>query len=203
MKQRCLIVLILLGGFGVGTAYADSDGYYCAGREYVAYQFGFAAPPIGPHRLYVVRFGGTSGIEAAAVLDLPQFQVHGILCGERTVEIAAYDAIYSVRLDAAKRPIGYDTTPWADHQSTPPQFVGHSLNLGALSRAARDLKVQRESLGTVDGGGQYLLAISAVAIPSDRCSSMVTTRLVRTDRNGHQVQQLEIFRGRAVHECGE
>src|SRR5437667_7977882 len=117
MKQRSLIVLMLLGGFGVGTAYADSDGYYCAGREYVAYQFGFAAPPIGPHRLYVVRFGGTSGIEAAAVLDLPQFQVHGILCGERTVEIAAYDAIYSVRLDAAMRPSVYDPTPLPDHHT--------------------------------------------------------------------------------------
>jgi hypothetical protein len=32
MKQLCLIVLILLGGFGVSTAYADSDGYYCVGR---------------------------------------------------------------------------------------------------------------------------------------------------------------------------
>src|SRR4029453_14438490 len=97
-------------------AYADSDGYYCVGRGYLAYQLGFAAPPIAPHHLYVVRFGGTAGIEAPVALDLPQFQVQGIICADRAIRILAYDAIYTVRLDATDRPVGFSTVPWTDHQ---------------------------------------------------------------------------------------
>lgn len=33
------IVFLVLISFGVGTAYADSDGYYCIGRGYLAYQW--------------------------------------------------------------------------------------------------------------------------------------------------------------------
>lgn len=203
MKLLAAVMLLVVSPLGAGTAFADSDGYYCVGHHYIAYQFGFAAPPIGPHRLYVVRFGGPAGIEPPTVLDLPQFQVQGILCGEGTVQLAAYDAIYTVRLDASNRPIGYEAVPWEKHQNTPPQFVGHSLNLGSQSRTARDLKQRRETIGEAAGGGQYLLEITATPISSDPCSSMVTTRLVRTDRNGREVQQVELFNGRGIRDCGE
>jgi hypothetical protein len=72
MKRFCVVASIVLSPIMSGTAYADSDGYYCVGHGYIAYQFGFAAPPVGPHHLYVVRFGGASEIEAPAVLELPQ-----------------------------------------------------------------------------------------------------------------------------------
>src|SRR5437762_7688068 len=42
MKLLGAIVLLILSPLGVGTAYADSDGYYCVGRGYLAYQFGLA-----------------------------------------------------------------------------------------------------------------------------------------------------------------
>ena len=165
MRLICAIVALLLTPLGVDSAYADSDGYYCVGRGYLAYQFGFAAPPVGPHRLFVIRFGGASGIESPAVLDLPQFQVGGMLCGDRTVQLA--DAIYTIQLDATNRPVRYDSSPWLDRGHTPPQFVGHSENLGAFNPAARTLKLRRISLGPVNGGGQYLLEMNANAISSD------------------------------------
>lgn len=196
MKLAWTVAFLLVGPLGVATAYADSDGYYCAGPGYLAYQFGFAAPPVGPHRLHIVRFGGASGIEAPVVLDLPQFQVHGISCGERSIRLAAYDAIYTVQLDEMNQPVRYDSVPWTDRGHVPPEFVGHFPNLGAWNQAATILKTDRISLGHVDGGGQYLLEISGKAIESERCASMVTTRVVRTDRNGRELQQLEIFRGR-------
>ncbi len=72
MKLVAAIVLLVIGHLGLGTAYADSDGYYCIGRGYLAYQFGLAAPPTRPHRLTVIRFGDVSGIQPPAVLELPQ-----------------------------------------------------------------------------------------------------------------------------------
>jgi hypothetical protein len=196
------VAFLLVGVLGVGTAHADSDGYYCVGRGYIAYQFGFAAPAVATHRLHIIRFGGASGVEAPIEFDIPQFQVHGILCSARSVRLAAYDAIYTVQLDEMNRPVRYDSVPWKDRAHIPPEFVGHSQNLGAWNRSASSLKTDRISLGSVDGGGQYLLEISGQAIESERCASMVTTRIVRTDRNGRQVQQLEIFRGRGIRDCG-
>ena len=154
MKTTLLLAVMLLGSLGAGVAYADSDGYYCVGQGYLAYQFGFAAPPIAPHRLFIVRFGEASGIQRPIAFDLPQFQVHGILCAERTVRLAAYDAIYTVRLDATNRPVRYETSPWMDKQHTPPEFVGHSQNLGAWNQVANTLKIERQSLGPIAGGGQ-------------------------------------------------
>lgn len=196
------VVFIVVALLGAGTAHADSDGYYCVGRGYIAYQFGFAAPPVATHRLHIVRFGSVSGLEAPIDFDIPQFQVHGILCGERSVRLAAYDAIYTIQLDETNRPVRYDSVPWSDRGHTPPEFVGHSFNLGAWNRSASRLETDHISLGSVDGGGQYLLEISGQAIESERCASMVTTRIIRTDRNGRRVQQLEIFRGRGIRECG-
>jgi hypothetical protein len=202
MNTAVIATLILLSSLGGGVAYADSDGYYCTGRGYLAYQFGFAAPPVGPHRLYVVRFGGVSGIEAPIVFDLPQFQVHGILCDERTIRLAAYDAIYTVHLDEGSRPVRYESVPWLDKGHTPPEFIGHSSNLGASNRAAGALKVERVVLGSVAGGGQYLLEIRGTAIESERCASTVTTRIVRTDHDGREAQELQLFKGRGFRECG-
>jgi hypothetical protein len=202
MKLIWAIPLLLLGPFGVGTACADSDGYYCIGRGYLAYQFGVAAPPLGPHHLNIIRIDTATGFEAPVVFDLPQFQVHGILCGEGSIRIAAYDAIYTVQLDERNRPVRYDSIPWTDRGHNPPEFVGHSLNLGAWNQVSTTLKTDRLLLGLAEDGGQFLLEVSGKAIESEACGSMVTSRVIKTDRNGREVEQLEIFHGRGIRECG-
>jgi hypothetical protein len=96
MKLLGATVGLVLSAFSAGTAYADDDGYYCVGRGYLAYQFGKRGPSPKPHRLSVIRFSGTSGIESPAVLDLPQFQVHGMQCGDAWIDVAAFTGIYHV-----------------------------------------------------------------------------------------------------------
>src|SRR5438046_6063641 len=96
---RC-IALVLLGPVLAAPAWADRSGYYCVGRDYIAYQFGFAAPPVAPHRLYVIRLGGAAGITEPAGLELPPFQVGGMLCTERSVQRASVDVIYTVQAHA-------------------------------------------------------------------------------------------------------
>ena len=106
MKGFRLLALIVLGAAGPGVAYADSDGYYCVGRSYLAYQFGVAPLPVAPHRLSVIRTRGPAGIPRPAMLELPQFQVHGMRCGEGWIDVAAFTAIYHVILDESDRPVG-------------------------------------------------------------------------------------------------
>jgi hypothetical protein len=149
---KVIATLVLVAVCGPAVASADSDGYYCIGRGYLAYQFGFAAPPVAPHRLHIVRFG-SSGLRAPIVFDLPQFQVQGIVCSDRTVRLAAYNATYTVYLDEESRPLRYDAIERTDVGHTPPEFVGHSDNLGAWSRVVRSLKTDRISLEGDDRGG--------------------------------------------------
>jgi hypothetical protein len=205
MKLFSATVVLVLSFLGAGTAYADSDGYYCVGRGYVAYQFGFAAPSPKPHRLFVVPFSDTSGIESPVVLDLPQFQVHGMQCGEAWIDVAAFTGIYHVTLDENHRPIRYEVQSLADGQKIPQEFVLSQLqNLAAEGAARAYLKPVRARLSAKERGGEYLLEVNAKVIPPlKKCELAVTSRIVETDRDGREISARIIFQGRGHRECGE
>ena len=205
MKLLGAIVLLVLIPLGAGTAYADSDGYYCIGRGYLAYQFGFAAPSIRPHRLSVIRFSGASGIQSPAVLDLPQFQVHGMQCGEGRIDVAAFTNVYRVTLDENDRPVGYEVRPFPDGQQIPQEFILSQVqNLGGSSGRRAYLKPVRVRLSSKERGGAYLLEIIARAIPPlKKCELAITSRIVETDRNGREISARIIFQGPGYRECGE
>ncbi len=201
MKSLLFAVLLTLGPAGLGAACADSDGYYCVGRDYLAYQFGMAPLPVAPHHLYVLRIGTTTGIAEPEAIELPQFQVHGLRCGEAWIDVAAFTAIYRVTLDENARPTGFETRPFGDGQRIPREFFPQ-LNLGLLSRAGQDLKPRRVSLGVKEGGGQFLLEMTARLIPSDRCRTALTSRIVETDPSGSEIGERIIFQGRGTRACG-
>jgi hypothetical protein len=205
MKLLGAIVFLVLSPFGLGTAYADSDGYYCIGRGYLAYQFGFAAPSNKPHRLSVIRFSGTSGIQSPAVLDLPQFQVHGMQCGEGWIDVAAFTGLYHVTLDENNRPVRSELQPFPDGEKIPQTFILSQLqNLGASSGGRAYLKPVRVRLSAKEPGAGYLLEITAKAIPPlKKCELTITSRIVETDRNGREISARVIFQGRGYRECGE
>jgi hypothetical protein len=205
MKLLGAIVLLVLSPLGAGMAYADSDGYYCVGRGYIAYQFGLAALSTRPHRLFVIRFSGVSGIPSPAVLELPQFQVHGMLCGEGSIDVAAFTGIYHVTLDENHRLARYETRPFPDGQKIPEEFTrGQFQNLGALSGGRAYLKPNRVHLSATARGGEYRLEITAKAIPPlSKCELSVVSRIVETDRNGREINARTVFQGRGHRECGE
>ena len=77
-----------------------------------------------------------------------------------------------------------------DSQVTDPEQF---KNYGALAPAA-----------VAAAGGQYLLDMNATATSAQRCPPILTTtRLIRTDRNGREVEGFQIFRGPGIRACGE
>lgn len=84
----CTLAFLLLVTAGSVPAFADSDGYFCVGPDYLAYQFGMAAPPVRPHVLHVIRFTSQRFFDAPATIELPQFQVHGMLCEAGRIRVA-------------------------------------------------------------------------------------------------------------------
>lgn len=201
VKILLLVGAALLGPVGVGVAYADSDGYYCVGPGYLAYQFGMAPLPVTPHRLHVLSLGTAPGIPEPATLELPQFQVHGLRCGDGWIEVASFTAIYRVTLDDSIRPIRYDVRPFATGQKVPPEFYPQR-NLGMLSPARAHGKFERVSLGGRDGGGHVFLEMAGYDVPNERCRVELKTRVVETDRNGREIRDRVIYQAREHRECG-
>jgi len=180
------------------VAQADSDGYFCVGKDYIAYQFGLAAPPIAPHRLTIVRFGA-GGFHAPQVVDLPQFQVHGMHCGDRAVRVAAFNAIYTIAVDSAPKVIGKSVLPSAEHRYPSDSFA--QRNLALLSRARGTMKAERVLLGKSTAGHLFELVITPT--PSLKpCAVQIETTLVESDEAGKQIASRSVFAGEGHRECG-
>jgi hypothetical protein len=200
LKVLLFATLGVLGPLGVGLARADSDGYYCVGDGYIAYQFGMDVPN-NPPRLYVITLNGTRGIPKPATIAFPPFQVQGMRCGSRSIDVAAYDKMYVVSLDERRQPRRYSERPLASIEPIPFQTYG---NLSMLMPARADMQRHRIRLGAASDGGEYALEMSATLVrPSDPCEAAGTSRLVRTDRTGRAVSALTIFAGRVGRECGD
>ena len=199
MRRALLVLAVVLCG---SDAAADSDGYYCAGPTYLAYQFGVAAPPVAPHRLHIIRVGD-EGIAAPVVFELPQFQVHGMRCGERTIEMRAFDAVHVITLDARAQPVRHATTPMARLNAPVPAAESFALpaNLGMLSRPRGSLTVERVHLATDARQRQYLLEIAPSRVAA--CSVDITSRVVQRDATGRELAARVIFEGPVRRECGD
>lgn len=195
------LVVFLLAPFAAGSAYADSDGYYCIGAGYLAYQFGFAAPSMRPHRLHVMPVGGPGVIAEPVVLELPQFQVHGMQCGQRGIQLVAFDAVYTVALDPDMRPTGFSIAPLTEGRF-PAELTGRQLNLGAWSKPVGTHKVERVAVAKGPNGNEILLEISPRAA-AERCVTDITTRVIEVDASGLVLRQWTIFVGKGRRECGE
>jgi hypothetical protein len=108
-------------------AYADSDGFFCAGRGYLAYETHFTAGA-SEHVLHVVRFSRTDGIAQEQRIHLADFQVHGMSCSEGRIELAAWSTRYFVDLSVPDQPrIGWENAAFDSQRTT-------QTNLGNWSR---------------------------------------------------------------------
>lgn len=202
MRVPVLLLLIALSPIGLANAYADSDGYYCIGHGYIAYQFGMDTPG-NPPRVSIIRTATSGEIPRPLELRLPPFQVHAMRCGEGWVDVASFTMVYRIILDRNGRPVRYETRPLPGGSSGLSEFP-RTPNLATLSRAAATLEAERVVLGETDRGRSYVLVITAAIIPpAKQCRTAITTRIVEMDRNGKELRGRVIFEGEGGRECGE
>ena len=172
----------VLLAFDAGVARADSDGYYCVGPGYIAYQFAFTTPPGPPHRLYVVRFGGGT-ISAPSEFRLAEFQVHGMRCRADGVDLVAWDAIHSVGFDSAGFPARTSATPLPAGRR-PDWPAGIAGNLGPFGNAT--FAPTRRVVGTDADGVSYVLEVVAQPDSVRECEPVVVARIIAQDVNGRE-----------------
>ena len=90
--HRTTSLLVLAGLLTPAVAKADSDGYYCAGPGYLAYETQFSTQSSG-HLLHIVQFSRSKGIVVLEPIELEAFPVHG---PERP-KISSFPVILSTR----------------------------------------------------------------------------------------------------------
>lgn len=168
------------------SALADSDGYYCVGRGYLAYETRFSENP-GQHLLHIVQWSRARGMVRLPPIPLEEFQVHAMRCQPTAVELDGWTVGYSVSLSDPGRP-GVTT-----YSTTRDSSRGGTANLGRL---AREGVVDLESDGSP---GEFQLVIARVSrAVKGGLEHYILTRLIhRYPQSGDEgiVASLKIFEG--------
>jgi hypothetical protein len=108
-------------------AHADSDGYYCIGPGFVAYEISFSGAASG-HWLHIVRVSAAKGIVRLPAIALSEFQVHGMTCRENGIDLDGWTTRHSVSLDSNGQATVTSTTV------EPSPKGAQQQNLGMLAR---------------------------------------------------------------------
>ena len=106
---------------------ADSDGSYCVADNYLAYELQQSETG-GTHTLVVLR----ADLDEINV-TLPEFQVHRMRCTAGAIQLAGWDATYTVDLSA--NPLRVSLEPLSRPGEMP---NWPSTNLAQWNRDARD-----------------------------------------------------------------
>lgn len=139
--RRCVIALALW--LAPAVALADSDGYFCVGPGYIAYEkrFSFGGPlprdwpaPVRPHELEVIRFVPETGISDPETLQLEEFQVHGMKCESTLVQIASFESVYTVDVAIRHRLRVTDRRALDVRGHIPPDLRSHANLAGGQER---------------------------------------------------------------------
>jgi len=138
---RSVLIGIVLTVAAARPAYADSDGYYCAGSGYLAVEFrSFNGPGTSaPHVLKIVRFDEALGPRWTGEVVVEQFQTHTLTCSADGITFQGAGGLgrglvsYLVQLDrnGAPRILSHTNDPAHSFDHIPPE----PPNLGNWARA--------------------------------------------------------------------
>lgn len=135
MHCRGIGILVIAPFVMASDAMADSDGWYCHGPGYIAYELQFSMG-VAAHELHIVRVGGGRIVEPV-MAPLEIFQVHGMTCGVDTITISGFDTRHTV--DMTRSPPWVTTTAGAGQSHQPvAQNLGHWSESGVVEIASDD-----------------------------------------------------------------
>ncbi len=203
MRQLVALSSVMVLTFvGARPAHADSDGYYCIGPNYLAYQLSLGPKSPG-HFLYVVSLPDSASLRPPTKVQLPRFQVHGMRCSASSVQLLGWDSLYTVKLNSSRPSVVTQVAPWTKQGTSrqpPPDYA--QLNLGGWNPAAKAGRPDTIALRVQSTASRFLLVID-VRATEQPCAYKVVTRLLQLDAASHVVATLKLFDGDALRECGE
>jgi hypothetical protein len=180
---RIVSVLIVVALVSPPLVKADSDGYYCIGRGYIAYETRFSTLP-SQHLLHVIRFSSTEGIVTFPLIALEDFQVHSMTCRATVIELNAWTTRYVVDIANPQSPIITSAPKSAGPGAGSQAGLGHWSQEGVI-----DLQGHAHP-------GEFQLVIARVSRPlKGGVEHYTITQLIRRDGGGRILASLELFNG--------
>lgn len=183
MPQRCLPLTLLLGGFAFG-AKADSDGYFCAGTNYLVFDQ-LSSSATGAERDFnFVFFSDASGISEITPVRLPYFQTHGMECEEDRVIVSAFEERFVLDI-SSHTDIRWTGMAGFDHRNTTnigrysPDGKTHTLLL-AEGNSRFILQVMHDSELTrhPGGGSTEEIHVLSTLVQQDTAGKIVAEQLL-------------------------
>jgi hypothetical protein len=168
---------------------ADSDGYYCSGPGYLAFQLR-SWSTAGPHLLKVIRFGDGE-IREAGQVELPDFQPHAIRCEAERVRIVGWALHYvEYSIDVSGEPRIVEAIEDHDLAFSPDLFTEEMTNLGDWAVPGST------TLSTEDSHHEYRLVITRHSSPvPGGLEHHTRSVLVAQDESGSVVSELLVYEG--------
>lgn len=199
--QCAFIPMSVFLGMFPAELHADSDGYFCSGRGYVAIQLRSWSTG-GPHLLQVAAFAD-GAVRQVGTVELEDFQPHRMSCEPERIRISGYGIgfiaydIDVTNLEAVRvRALSRDSTAsWlAGLPRDPP------VNIGEYARA------DTVRLTSSESGPDYAIAITVdERAVSGGIEHHITSTLIARDAAGRVTAGLRLYEGtrfESVHEGG-
>jgi hypothetical protein len=124
--------LLMVLTLGVPTATpAETDGYYCVGRDYLAYQLNQPTDS-SKQTLILLRLDGQQGGTETRRFEIEAFPVFGMRCLTDAVDLLAGDRIHRITLTNRETPDLGAVEPQPE-DSLLPDFTSESLSGGTTA----------------------------------------------------------------------
>ncbi|HWZ82799.1 MAG TPA: hypothetical protein VNW47_09250 [Terriglobales bacterium] len=206
MKRQANLAALLIGIVLVFSvpSHADSDGYFCTGKGYVAFEVREGVTPrVSGHILNLVRFGSDSSIKVTARVTLPDFQVHAMSCAPDSVVISGWDKVFNKCLVEIASP--QETGPAECDKDRERRFDyrKEGKEPPTLGELARPGSITLESLDP-DHTYQLILSGSSKKVGVNSWEVRRKAEVVQIDPQGHVAQRLVVYQTRIVapNSCG-
>jgi hypothetical protein len=166
---------------------ADSDGYYCVGPTYLAYEFSFS-DSIPGHNLFIIPLSDDQPDIRPVRVQLDDFQVHGMMCGDSTVQVLGWNVLYRVGILGSEARV-LEAAELETPGSTPVGFQKQEANLGAYFGDS-----MRQELRIASSRYSYELRLTFRS-PPGAWDSFGTVDLVRLDEGDRVLMSCRIYDG--------
>ena len=193
MTKEIIPLCLALITVGVGEAHADSDGYYCTGPGYVAYELrGWNWYTMGQHIVRVVKFANGK-VAWAGDVAVKDFQPHLMKCDTSRVTIGGYDRGWlEYEIDVKAQPSITAERAAPDRQFKPGEHAPLP-NLGNWSRSSTVPLV-----GDPTDQAVYQLDILVTQDQANpRCRDRVSRLVLKRNAGQRVAQQFVLYEGRS------
>jgi hypothetical protein len=191
-------VLALFFDCFVLPAQADSDGYFCISKGYLAFELrSFHTPNLkAEHVLRVVRFDPGRGIYDAGEVALQDFEVHHMNCKDDRVEISGWDKGYiEYSIDIAVRNI----LQIAKHFQDPKRKFDPSKIKGPAPGNLGLSQPQTILLASDDPEHKYQLVLTRTEKPTKGgLENHRKAELLQIDSGGNVSQRIQLYEDHSV-----